>query len=199
MTVADRIRQRREELKLTQDEVASKLGLGSKASISQIEKSGDDVSMKNVIRLATALNTTPRFLMGFDDKPQEETQFTTLNQVYRVLKNDKQFDDRAIPVVFGYADEEDMLYHIRNYGPIIIPYSRVREVASIYNLSPAYLMGFTHERKPIENSIDTIEEELKKVATVDNPNIEEELELIKNYRKASSETKNIVKRILIPV
>ena len=60
-------------------------------------------------------------------------------------------------------------------------------------------MGFTHERKPIENSIDTIEEELKKVATVDNPNIEEELELIKNYRKASNETKNIVKRILLPV
>lgn len=193
MTIAERIKLRREELNMTQEELAHKIGTNDRSGISRIEKSGDDVTMKNVIRIATALSTTPRYLMGFEEAPVEDLQYTTLNQIYHILKRDKEFDDRAIPVVFGYDSEEDMLNQIKNHGPIIIPYSRVKEVANIYNLSPDYLMGFTNERRVV---IDSKPIELQNVATVRNPNIEAELSLIQAYRKASEEKKDIIFKIL---
>ncbi len=204
MTIADRIKLRREELGMSQDELATKIGTKGRSGISRIENSGDDVTMKNVIRIATALSTTPRYLMGYEDAPEETTQYTTLNQIYHVLKRDPLFDDRAIPVVFGYDSENEMREQIKQFGPILIPYSRVKEVANIYDLSPDYLMGKTSERRantaPPEFLLEDDEEEtgnqINELATVKNPNLEDELELIKAYRKASDEIKDAVKKIL---
>ena len=202
LTVADRIRLRREELGMSQDELAMKIGTKGRSGISRIENSGDDVTMKNVVRIATALSTTPRYLMGYEDAPAESNKYTTLNQIYHVLKRDKEFDDKAIPLVFGFDDEEQMKNHIKNYGPIIIPYSRVMEIADIYNLSPEYLIGFTNERRPVSFPTDETydeeedEVEIKNVTTVYNPNLLEEIELIKAYRKASEEAKSIILKIL---
>ena len=143
MTVAERIKLRREDLKMTQDELATKLGLSDKSSISRIEKSGDDVTMKNVTRIATALSTTPKFLLGWEETPQENGRYTTLNHLYCILKRDKNFDDRAIPIMFGYDSEQEMLDNIKKQGPILIPYFRVKELSDTYDFEPEYLMGHT--------------------------------------------------------
>lgn len=55
MTIADRIRERRIEMNMSQDELAKKLGLESRSSITRIEKSGDDVSIKDIVRISEAL------------------------------------------------------------------------------------------------------------------------------------------------
>lgn len=72
MTVADRIKQKRIELGYTQLEIAKKIGLETKAAICKIEKQGDDVSLRNVEKLARALNCSPTYLLGWDseDLPQ---------------------------------------------------------------------------------------------------------------------------------
>ena len=74
MTVANRIKTRREELGLSQEELAKKLGLKSRSSITRLEKSGDDISMKDVERLSDALNCSKLYLMGWDNKVQNEEQ-----------------------------------------------------------------------------------------------------------------------------
>lgn len=66
MTVADKVKARREELGLSQAQLAEKLGLKSRSSVTRIEKSGDDISLKDVGRLSVALNCTPLYLMGWD-------------------------------------------------------------------------------------------------------------------------------------
>lgn len=83
MTVADKIRTRREELGLSQEELAKKLGLKSRSSITRLEKSGDDISMKDVERLSEALDCSKLYLMGWQDDPkksgiEKEQQFITL-------------------------------------------------------------------------------------------------------------------------
>jgi len=143
MTVSERIKQRREELNMTQTELANKLGLSDKSSISIIENSGDDVTMRNIQRLATALSTTPKFLLGWEDIPEENGRYTTLNHIYCILKRDKKIDNRAIPIMFGYDSEEEMLWDIKKTGPILIPYSRVKELSDTYDFDPEYLMGHT--------------------------------------------------------
>lgn len=66
MTVADRIREKRLEIGLSQDELAKRLGYRDKTSISKIENSGDDISMKKIARVAAALGVTSAYLMGWE-------------------------------------------------------------------------------------------------------------------------------------
>ena len=68
MTVADRIKNKRIELGFTQTELAERAGYSDKTAISKIENAGNEVTMKQVRRIAAALNTTDVYLMGWDEQ-----------------------------------------------------------------------------------------------------------------------------------
>ena len=58
-----RIKKRREELNMTQDELAKILGYKSRSTINKIESGINDVSHSKIDALAKALKTTPAFLL----------------------------------------------------------------------------------------------------------------------------------------
>ncbi|KLU71566.1 MAG: hypothetical protein RHS_2638 [Robinsoniella sp. RHS] len=57
----------REELGLSQDDLAKKTGYTSRSSIAKIEKGLVDLSQTKIDLFANALNTTPAKLMGWDE------------------------------------------------------------------------------------------------------------------------------------
>lgn len=65
MTIGERIKARRIELNLTQDELAKKAGYKSRSSINKLESSRTLPSTK-IEKMAEALDTTPAYLMGWD-------------------------------------------------------------------------------------------------------------------------------------
>lgn len=73
MELSDRVRWRREELGLTQDDLAKRMGYKSRVSINKIEN-GRPVSQKIIARLADALGVSIPYLMGWDEKPVEDLQ-----------------------------------------------------------------------------------------------------------------------------
>jgi len=76
ITVGERIRERRQELNLTQSELAEKAGVADKTAISRIEHAGNDVTMRQIRKLAPALQTTQAYLMGWEnqDEPEEKRE-----------------------------------------------------------------------------------------------------------------------------
>ena len=66
-TLGERIRKRREELGLTQTELATRLGYKSKVSVSHAESDRDDMTTTRIRKYAKALETTPAYLMGWED------------------------------------------------------------------------------------------------------------------------------------
>lgn len=70
-----RIKQRREMLGITQEELAKRMGYKSKSTINKIEKCINDVAQSNVINFAKALNTSEAFLMGWTDDPNMKVKF----------------------------------------------------------------------------------------------------------------------------
>jgi transcriptional regulator with XRE-family HTH domain len=64
--IGKRIKQRRNELGITQSELARRMGYKHKSSINKIELGKNDVSQSKIIRFAEALNTTPAYLMGWE-------------------------------------------------------------------------------------------------------------------------------------
>ena len=67
MTIADRIRESREKLGVSQEDLAKKMGLKSRSSITRIEKSGDNVTMKDIERIAYCLDVSKLYLMGWKE------------------------------------------------------------------------------------------------------------------------------------
>ena len=62
--LSGRIRQRREQLGLSQEELAARMGYRSKSSITKLEKGINDLPQSKVEELAQALETTPAALLG---------------------------------------------------------------------------------------------------------------------------------------
>ena len=71
MNIGQRIRNRRIELGLTQDEVAQKTGYKSRSSINKIECSRN-LPLTKVEKMASALECSPSYLMGWEDEEIEK-------------------------------------------------------------------------------------------------------------------------------
>jgi len=68
MTIGDRIRIRREQLQLSQDDLAKKLGYKSRSSINKIELGGQNLTQSKIKAIADALDTTPSYIMGWEEQ-----------------------------------------------------------------------------------------------------------------------------------
>lgn len=64
MTLYDNIKTLRENLKMSQDELAKKVGYKDRTSIAKIESGKVDLSQSKIFAFAKVLNTTPEELMG---------------------------------------------------------------------------------------------------------------------------------------
>lgn len=72
MELADRVKIRREELGLSQEQLALRMGYSSRTSINKIEN-GRPCSQKIIARLAEALNVSIPYLMGWEDEEEKPT------------------------------------------------------------------------------------------------------------------------------
>jgi transcriptional regulator with XRE-family HTH domain len=68
MKIGDRIRYRREELEMSQDELARRLGYKSRSSINKIEKDASGLPQTKIVAIASALKTTPAYIMGWEEE-----------------------------------------------------------------------------------------------------------------------------------
>ena len=65
--VGKRIKARRIELNLTQEELAHRMGYKSKAAICKVEGGEDNLAADRLCKFADALETTPAHLMGWEE------------------------------------------------------------------------------------------------------------------------------------
>ena len=86
MTIGERIKNRREELGLTQQELAERLGNKSRASVSTVEHDKEDMTTTRIRQYADALQTTTSYLMGWEEipalDPQEKKLIPQLEKQY---------------------------------------------------------------------------------------------------------------------
>ena len=64
MTMYDRIKARRQDLGMTQAELAEKIGYKSKTTITRIERGEIDLPQSKIVSFARALDTTVNYLLG---------------------------------------------------------------------------------------------------------------------------------------
>lgn len=82
----ENIKTRRLELNLTQAELAKKVGYTDRSSVAKIESGENDLTQSKIVAFAEALNTTPGFLMGWEDKDGNDiTRQYDLNSISNII------------------------------------------------------------------------------------------------------------------
>ena len=83
-SIGERIKKLREGLSITQGELAEKAGYTSHSSIAKIESGSIDLPQSKIELIATALNTTPAYLMGWKDDPRIKEPSLQLDNIFPV-------------------------------------------------------------------------------------------------------------------
>ncbi len=84
-SIGDRIKFRREQLGMSQAELATKLGYKSRSSINKIELDSRNLTQSKIKAIADALETTPAYIMGWDDDmPANALPLPDMSRVPRV-------------------------------------------------------------------------------------------------------------------
>lgn len=75
MDFGSRVKERREYLEMSQEELASLLGYSDKSSISKIENNQRDITRGKIVEFAKVLKTTPSYLMGWTNETEDYSRF----------------------------------------------------------------------------------------------------------------------------
>ena len=113
MTIGDRIKKRREELGMTQEELAKKLGYASRSSVNKVEKSRE-LSNKKVKLYSDALKCTPSYLMGWEPDLTVNTDEKVIIETKSPKKFMSQKPKAIISIPLTQKDEKDIAKDLDN-------------------------------------------------------------------------------------
>lgn len=71
MTIGERIKAKRKELKWSQRELADKMGYSNHSTVVRAESGQIDLPQSRILQFAEVLGVTPGFLMGWEQEPED--------------------------------------------------------------------------------------------------------------------------------
>lgn len=91
MKIGERIKLRRIELGMTQQELAEKVGYNGKTAISKIESGERELRQTKIRPMAEALDTTVEYIMGWEEsEPQLDDLDKKIMEAYKALPDNKK-------------------------------------------------------------------------------------------------------------
>lgn len=103
--IGRRIRARRLELHLSQDELAKLAGYKSRSSINKIEQGKNDIPQTKIQDIATALSTTVAYIMGAEPNiPTPDVAVDASEKELSLLKKYRRLDDVGKATVDAVID-----------------------------------------------------------------------------------------------
>lgn len=106
LEIYKRIRARREELGISQEELAKRLGYKSRSSINKIEKGENDIPQSKIVAFAEALRTTPERLMGWEQSPAPAS-----DDLPTVSPTGQKIDARTRRQLEAVLDDDNLTYN----------------------------------------------------------------------------------------
>ena len=146
MTLGEKVKLRREELNLSQEELAEKMNYKSKTSIHKIEVGITDLPLSKVKELAAVLKTTPAYLMGWEDTMSIVEKKDLINKINDV-RNSKNL---SVNQVINGVGLSHWLNETSSENDIL-------KVARFLNVSTHKnqdILSFETERKDLKNFYD---------------------------------------------
>lgn len=90
MTIGDRIRKRRNELRWSQRDLAAKMGYNNNSTITRIESGKVDIPQSRIVQFAEVLGVSIGYLMGWVSEETSKKNDTITDAVVR-MRSDEEF------------------------------------------------------------------------------------------------------------
>ena len=130
MNVGERIRERRKELNISVDELATRLNK-NRTTVYRYEKGDiENLPIDVLDPLAKALETTPAYLMGWDNKPNKDA--VTIGELLRMMRTRRNMTIKEYSQEIGISADDLSKYES---GEKCIPISVINTIAEYYRLS----------------------------------------------------------------
>lgn len=134
MTVGERIKLKREQLGLSQTELAVRANYSDKSAISKLEHSGDNISMKQVERLAQALNCSSQYLMGWEEEKKSKKEFAQelfKDEIGEIIDRDKAIEKAR---EYYFLNRSDDFENDPDFWQGVEQYLRYRFMVHLWNI-----------------------------------------------------------------
>lgn len=141
MNVGKRIQTRRKELNISIDELAKRLNK-NRTTVYRYEKGDiENLPLDALKPLAEILQTSPAYLMGWEDKPNED--IATVGDLIRLIRLQQNMTVEEYAKEIGVNSDKLRMYES---GEKYIPISTINMIADYYRLSmPKIATGFTKD------------------------------------------------------
>lgn len=122
MTIYDRIKEKRIELNMTQEELADKMGYKSRSAINKIEKGLRDINQTQIAKFAEVLNTSPCYLMGWTSNPtpQKVVFGTELSKIILQISKELNISYELLTEIFINNPTNENCNKILNYDNLLM-------------------------------------------------------------------------------
>ena len=165
MTIGERIRLRRVELGMTQQELAEKIGYKGKTAVSKIEAGERDLRQSKIKLVADALETTTEYIMGWEgSEPQFDELEKKIIEAYRnkvtevrkgLFYSTELFEEASEYARFGDW-WKDASCNMMSWDGVLKNYCGIKlNICPVYKYNEVIKSGILNEMScyPSENSI----------------------------------------------
>ena len=116
MTIGDRIKLRREQLHMSQEELAVKIGYKSRSSVNKIELNQYNLKQSKIKLIADALETTPSYIMGWEESDSvSSTKTPSAKDIIIAEYGQVVFDSVKLFIQLDSIDQGSILERMRMF------------------------------------------------------------------------------------
>lgn len=131
MTVGERIKQRRIELGLSQEELAQKMGYSGKSTICKAETWGTkDVKISKVEKFAEYLDTSVHWLLGWETDPTHAKHITIDENSVTTYTVDLSEDEYKLIVKLRESKKADLIEQVFTYTEALLTMEKFSPLSS---------------------------------------------------------------------
>ncbi len=187
--IGERIKNRREELELSQTELAHRMGYSGKSAVSRAETSGDNVGTTRVCKFAHALKCSPSDLMGWTKEKAEENNlddfFEGNDQYIKTMSRFRETLWENHMTAQELADKAQISkssisqYVNGKNTPSAFTAQRIVESLNI-KVNPAWLMGLDVDKRPF-NEVENVTIDIDRLEKLMEELDQDDLQRLKCY------------------
>ena len=135
MTIGERIKRRRKELRMRQIELADYVGYRSVSTVSKVEKGIITIPINKLNKVAEALKTTTAYLMGYEEENKTKKNLE--------LKEEKKMKKSKIEELLKLIEGQDEAFAtFEKARDLLMPLEEIHFLASMTTMFKAY--GLEH-------------------------------------------------------
>ena len=138
LTIYEKLKARRKELGLSQDDLARLMGYKSRSTINKIESGQVDLSRSKIDKFSKVLQVSPSYLMGWTDQEENELDYTEWFTSILGLPDVDELADARSTIVDQYLTKQSSSRNLRKPSKSQISQlaKQLRETVTAYASAP---------------------------------------------------------------